>query len=151
MGKNKTKARKRIQEAKGPKGIQPKSFDYIEKREGIGIDSVACTLCGALLKKLVPLPDLGKEETINGQRVITQPVALRETNNYAEITIEFDDGSAHTTMTCRSCANELDEEQLEILYASDMEQFDKDEQAGQGAVRWELMAHRKPKGFVRDR
>jgi hypothetical protein len=143
------KARERIQAAKND--LRMKSFNYITKREGIGIDEVKCKLCGVLLKKLVPLPDLGQEEVINGKTVVTQPVALRETNNYAEITIAFDDGSAHTTMTCKSCVPGLDNEKLELLYAADMNQFDEDEKANQGEVRWELMSNRNPSGFTRNR
>jgi len=143
------KAIERIQVAK--KDPRMKCCNYIIKREGIGIDEVKCKLCGVLLKKLVPLLDLGQEEVINGKTVITQPVALRETNNYAEITIAFDDGSAHTTMTCKSCISGLDNEKLELLYAADMNQFDEDEKANQGEVRWELMSNRNPSGFIRNR
>jgi|TARA_Y100000310_G_scaffold231529_2_gene234122 hypothetical protein len=142
-------ARRRINKARQDARIT--HFDYITEREGIGVDRVLCKLCGALLKALVPLSDLGKEEVINGKTVVTQPVALRETNNFAEITIEFDDGSAHTTMTCKSCIGGLSDEELELLYAADMAHFDREERANKGKVRWHLMAHRIPTGFVRNR
>lgn len=44
--------------------------------------------------------------------------------NYREITIEFDDRSAHMTPVCVRCSNMRSKENLEAMYIADLEEFD---------------------------
>ena len=44
--------------------------------------------------------------------------------NYREMTIEFDNGTAHTTPTCVKCDGTKSEEDLEAIYIADLEEFD---------------------------
>jgi uncharacterized protein YceK len=43
--------------------------------------------------------------------------------NYAEITLIFDDNSAHETCVCEKCSYNMTVEKAEIVYAIDMQQW----------------------------
>ncbi|MEE9302864.1 MAG: hypothetical protein V3U84_03670 [Thiotrichaceae bacterium] len=47
--------------------------------------------------------------------------------NYTEITLEFDNNSAHVTPMCKKCVSGKTKEDLEALYIADLEQFDREE------------------------
>jgi hypothetical protein len=140
---------KRIKNAK--KGCKCKCFDYMPMGKGFEAYEIKCKMCGCLVKKLCAIPDAEFFDEHSGQRTLIRPVILRELNIYAEITIEFDDGSAHTTMICKGCASKLKDKDLEDLYAADLAQFAKEEDHTRIKVPWRSMAHRKPIGFKRDR
>lgn len=89
----------RIKKCKCPKKGR---MDYLKSQQmGDDCDEVVCKLCGTkILNKGKP------------------------NNLYQEITIEFEDRSAHETSICKSCAqNPIDQDQLEFIYMSDINQW----------------------------
>jgi hypothetical protein len=69
--------------------------------------------------------------------------------NYKEVLISFDDGSNHVTCLCSKCAREATIYDLEGLYASDMDECDKEEKLGLGKPKWDKWNNRKPIKIVR--
>lgn len=65
--------------------------------------------------------------------------------NYTEITIEFDDSSAHMTPMCRKCAKTENKEALEAMYIADLEEFEYEEEDDNKDKRiWDIYMGRKP-------
>ncbi len=62
--------------------------------------------------------------------------------NYREMTIEFDDGSAHMTPICVKCLTK-DKDNLEAIYISDLEELDKQED-GENKEAWDGYLRRVP-------
>lgn len=76
---------------------------YIVRGTGGRVVEVMCALCSTTISRM-------KER--NGREV------LLGTGNYTEITIRFDDGSAHEACVCKQCAKSMTTEKLEYLYAT---------------------------------
>ena len=64
--------------------------------------------------------------------------------NYREITIEFDNNTAHETPMCRKCANVQDKDALEALYLADLDDFEVDDTPKDNDI-WNLYLDRVPK------
>lgn len=88
-----------------------KAFQYIEEDRG-GLNRVLCKICGTPIKDRAP--------DGRGLGVLMTLAA------YTEVTLEFDDGSAHVTPLCRSCAQSSSLEMLEACYGADMAQWQKE-------------------------
>ncbi len=65
--------------------------------------------------------------------------------NYREITLEFDNGSAHMTPICVKCMNVSGEEDLEAMYVADLEEFDIEDDTGSNTKMWDIYLDRIPK------
>ncbi len=63
--------------------------------------------------------------------------------NYREITIEFDNGSAHMTPACIKCANVSNKENLEAMYVADLEEFDIEDDGADAKI-WNVYLDRIP-------
>lgn len=62
---------------------------------------------------------------------------------YTEIEILFTDGSKHETPVCKDCvARRFSPDQLNDIYAIDMEMWATEEDLDMGPVNWDLNAHR---------
>ena len=62
--------------------------------------------------------------------------------NYTIVTLEFEDGSAHETPLCKSCAVNLTDDQREQIYAQDLLQMEEEERRGMGKVAWPVFENR---------
>lgn len=148
----KTNISKRKMKARVQKSIdrgRAKSFDYINVRRGIGVDEVRCVTCGTLIRKLIPVADMGEERVAGNKTIIRERLAIVETNNYAEIMMSFDDGSKHHSTSCTKCVGRLDTDDLEVIYCADMNQWNKEEESGFGKTRWSLLSDRTPISYER--
>ena len=88
----------RIKEAKKKTS---RFFDYVKRVEG-KIDQILCKRCRAIIRRVVD----GKMKTLA---------------NYTEVKLFFDDGSAHITNLCITCARNIEKTELEDLYCADIE------------------------------
>jgi len=122
------------------KGRKP----YVKRARGQIETAVFCPLSGNQIKGLIVLDDLQEKQRIGNTLVIRERVAVSQLDNYTEITIEMDDGSAHVSAICKSVAAGLTLAQLTELYEADMAQVLHDEEAGRGEVLWEFWENRKP-------
>tara|TARA_Y100000310_G_C20428395_1_gene690193 strand:- start:153 stop:611 length:459 start_codon:yes stop_codon:yes gene_type:complete len=139
--------RVRSSKQKKDKKDRIKRWDYVTHDNG-EIVAVYCKLCGGKTKDLIPVDRVETKKVIKGQTIIWQRVVLQSLPGFAEIEIVFDDGSAHITNTCSGCIRTgLDQDDLELLYAADMEQFAKEESLGLGDVIWEHWADRIPLSY----
>lgn len=97
---------------------------YIRWENGVAADT-ACKRCGN------PLTQGGRQLPL-----------------YAEISIEFDDGSSHISPLCTSCrAKGLDGVALEEVYCDDMKALAIEEEATKTLMRWEMWKDRIPVGY----
>lgn len=114
-----------------------RQWNYITEDRS-GITEVRCKCCGALIKKLLPDSKGEQIERREDRVVVRERLVLTTLPNYREVEIEFDDGSKHITPCCADCANHLDEELIEAMYAADLDRWQKE------AMDWDHMARRKP-------
>lgn len=132
--KNRKDCEKRIKRARA-KVAKP---DYIEEQRGIA-HAVHCK-CGAVIQSLVPHDRL----KYNGM-----PLAvMAQTPLYTEVELIMDDGSKHVTPMCKPCADSLDADKAEAVYAVDIDRLTKQEPTLVENTQW---AHRKPIGHRRVR
>jgi hypothetical protein len=104
--KNRKDAEQRIKAARA-KLARP---DYIVETKGV-TEQVLCK-CGAVIQSLVP------HETL---RFNAMPLAvMAQMPLYTEVELIMDDGSRHVTALCRPCAETLDAEKAEAIYAADL-------------------------------
>lgn len=92
------------------------AFEYIKDVDGI-IRSVHCKLCGVMIRELQPLEGMGRTRVVKNRTIVEQPVILKALANYAEVTLECDDGSKHATCLCKGCAKNLGSADPEVLNA----------------------------------
>lgn len=106
-----------------PRLVQP---NFVKFSQGT-IEAVYCRTCGCEIKHWIETdtPPL-KVHRQNGTSTISKMYVLAELGNYTEITMKFDDGSAHVTHCCRSCRDKLDESDLRAMYAADLLQIDRE-------------------------
>lgn len=120
-----TKIEKIIKKAKKR---HPEYFGYMQYTPNTKqISSVLCKCCRTPLRALQATGE-GRTYTEGGKVYIEKRVSLVTMAAYDSILIEFDDGSAHETPICKSCANKFRAgnykmEELEDLYAADLEDF----------------------------
>jgi hypothetical protein len=134
------RARKRS--AKVRKSEKLKHYDYIEELGRFGISKIKCK-CGQTLQELRPVPGMQETERIKGATIIRERVAMFTNAAYTEVVITFTDGSKHVTPICVDCVRRgLSIEQLDDIYAADMERWDEEESRGLGKVRWDMNADR---------
>ena len=101
--KNKLKKRKdKIKHNKHNRG-------FIDRDNNGAITAVYCKGCGEKIKGL------------------NDRWQLFPYGNYTEMTIEFDNNSAHVTPMCKKCVSGKTEEDLEAIYVADLEEFDREE------------------------
>lgn len=102
--------------AKGRRG-KLKAFDYYKPGDPASDVVVFCKKCGCPLVSYVPHERL---------RVNGMPLAvMAETNMYAELEIEFDDGSKHATPVCKTCIESISGDDIEAMYAADMASWER--------------------------
>ncbi len=134
------RARKRAKEAREDGCL--KHFDYMEEKGRFGVSKVKCK-CGQTLQELRPIPEMQETERVKGATIIRERVAMFTNAAYTEVVITFADGSKHVTPSCKDCvARGFDLATLDVMYAADMDRWDKEETRGLGKVRWELNADR---------
>ena len=143
----KQRARQRIRNERARN--RAKSFNYITTKRGVGQTEVRCKISGTPIKSLKVIHDLSLERNVKGRTIIREAVMLGENNNYAEIMIDFSDGSRHHTPVCKSIVNKLKSSDLETIYAADMEQWRIEEDAGGGEANWSYLADRIITGYRR--
>ena len=114
----KEKASSRIAAAKRR---NPKLFGHIKRDRGY-IEEVKDRRTGV---PLMSKQDVGEKVVVrNGKRVTEVRVEVRPTAQYAELTIEMDDGTLHQTFVAKSELNRgWGVEELGDIYASDLEQW----------------------------
>jgi len=85
------------------------------------IEELCCKMCGSVIGSMA--------EQVKGRRLTPQGwveeriLRFRRHNTYAELKMEFRDGSFHVTNGCRTCLHEnLTMEQLDELHCADMHQ-----------------------------
>lgn len=109
--KNRRDAEKRIKDGRA-KLAKP---DYIVESKGV-YEAVLCK-CGAVIQNLVP------HETL---RFNGMPLAvMAQTPLYTEVELIMDDGSKHVTPMCKPCADALDGDKAEAIYAADLDRMAK--------------------------
>jgi hypothetical protein len=145
----KQRADKRIK--KEEKKKRGKKFDYVTLDRSAGQTEVFCKISGAPIKNLKVVSDLSIERQAEGRTVVREAVMLSENSNYAEIEIDFDDGSKHHTVVDKSIVNVLTSDDLETMYAADMKQWGIEESLGWGDVDWDRLSDRLPVGYRRIR
>lgn len=123
----------------------PHRFSYVHGNAG-EIHSVLCKLCRSVMRMQVEDPDYSESRKVNGRDVIVKRMYLRTLANYGEITIEFDDGSAHVTPLCKECCKSVQVSDLESIYCADMEQL-LSEESSTAPMNWGVWSKRKPIGF----
>ena len=131
------KAETRIEKAKKDR---PGFFGAIKRNPTAQreVQGVHCKGCGA---PLMSYRETGHEEhkVINGHRIVYRQVVLGPTPQYDTLLIECDDGSAHETPICKTCKPKIGPDDLEAIYAADLEEWERD-----GAQVSESHAKRKP-------
>ena len=130
-------AQKRIDKALGKVKLKAGKYVAYHPESPGTIEAVLCKFCGARIKGWV-----SQERYQNRMSLLALPL-------YEEVTIEFDDGSAHVTPMCSKCADTLDAEKVEAAYVADMQEFAEAEGKGAGAVNWKMFQDRKITGFKR--
>lgn len=133
------RAFKRIEDAHAKREIG----SYVHWGE-TGIEEVICKECGTPLRGYVPLPTHRERRTIDGKETVFERMVFATFAAYTEVTIDFDDGSHHVTITCKDCAQKLTLEDIEWHYATDMYEMDVETK---GEMKWQFYADRKPVAF----
>ena len=129
--------RNRIQKALGRKPSLAQSALQLHKDDPLFLEAVYCPICRRKIRTLVP-----HDRYPNRMIMVSLP-------GYEQITIEFDDGSAHVTPICSTCAASLDVDDLDDLYAADLQDFESIQQKGGGTVNWQPHLIRKPTRYKR--
>ena len=106
-----------------------KHYCHYSSHDHCTYEKVCCKLCGCTIRSLVPHEKTGQLIMVNCP-------------NYTIVTLEFDDGSAHETPLCKSCAINLTDDQREQIYAQDLLQMEEEERRGMGKVAWTVFQNR---------
>jgi len=126
---NKDKLKARKDKIKNNRGYRK----YIDRHPTIPnlLTAVYCKGCGSQIKGL------------NSENMLVPYW------NYREMTIEFNDGSAHMTPICVQCMNINDKDTLEAMYISDLEEFDIDDD-GKNENVWDVFLERIPNKIAKE-
>lgn len=85
------------------------------------VEELFCKLCGSSIAGY--RASLDKGSSVDGQIMGTRTVRFMRSSIYAEMKIEFEDGSFHVTSGCSNCLNpNLSKAHLKELHVADMEQ-----------------------------
>lgn len=122
-----------------------KNFKAITRKKNY-IEQITCRTCDAIIRKLVPDDRFREVKVIGGQRTVFERLIPVNTEQYCEIEMEMDDGSSHVATTCKSCARSLSPDALKDMYASDLDDFNDEEEAGFGEVPWNFIGDKVPTG-----
>jgi hypothetical protein len=114
----------RVAAARKQRGKKKFKEEYFDENTGM----LYCKLCQSKLRAA---------RQIEGRAVMV------ETANYREITIKFDDGSVHETALCKKCAYNISTQDSELVYALDLEQWNKEDDGKVKRVSWETLADKK--------
>jgi len=106
-----------------------KHYCHYSPHDHCTYEKICCKLCGCTIRSLVPHEKTGHLIMVNCP-------------NYTIVTLEFDDGSAHETPMCKSCAVTLTDDQQEQIYAQDLLQMEEEERRGMGSVAWSVFQNR---------
>lgn len=140
----------RINKEKGKRPGVVKSHILRHPADFFTVQGCLCPLCETPIRGLVEADGMRTIRRSKGQTVIEKPMVLACLASYAEVTIEFDDGSKHVTGICKSCIEEgLTAEDLEAVYAADLLEMATIEQNGGGRAPWKILSDRKPMSFKR--
>jgi len=120
-----------------------KKPDYLEFHPQLGLMKIYCKWCGGVIQQFRDLPGAESVSISNGQPIKTKRVVLAANSSYTEVEMTFTDGSKHITPICKECAKTgISTEELNNIYAADMEAWDEEEKRGNGKVSWEYYASR---------
>ena len=134
------KLEQKISDAK--KNASIKKADYVKRgRQAKSSDAVYCKLCGDKIAGYILDDSFSEATRANGQTIIRERMIWAEFPNYAELEIEFDDGSKHVTPACRRCANQ--NHSAEVLDAVHMVDVGRWKELGQ--TEFSLVENRKAK------
>jgi hypothetical protein len=96
-------------------------------------DCIKCKLCSTPIRR---------------KKKIGDGFVMAELGNYKEITLEFDDNSAHETCVCSECSYNIDIDKAQFLYQCDLAQWRKEgfpDQISKGY--WQSLEARTVTGF----
>lgn len=144
----KDKAVDRVAKSKVKHGARLAAWNYVVDNERGYREAVLCKKCGAKLSALVEHEHGGYSRVEGGQLVKYRFLVMAQLSTADSVVIEFDDGSAHETPICKRCKSKLDVDDLEALYAADLEQVMKVDRADR--LPYEKWAERKPVGVRAD-
>jgi|SRR4249919_4089527 hypothetical protein len=117
--------------------------NYITYGDNYEIAEIFCKICGAAIGGLTSKMIGRRLDPATKKWIETEEVRFRRFGNYAELKIEFEDGSAHVTNGCSKCMHEnLTPEELDALHQADLS-VDKTEYPGR-----DLHLGRKAKGVL---
>lgn len=109
-----------------------------------GIEEVLCKECGTPVRGLVVHPGHSERRSINGKDTVFERMVMATFPEYTEITIDFDDGSHHVTVSCSKCAQSMTLADVEWHYCTDMLEMDIE---SKGELAWQYFADRLPVAF----
>jgi hypothetical protein len=86
------------------------------------IESMFCKLCGSEIGSIKDLTQGRRFDKSTKTWIEERIRQFRRNSNYAEMKIEFDDGSCHVTNGCRRCMqSSLDSDALNELHNADLD------------------------------
>lgn len=91
-------------------------------------ETIYCKLCSDPVRSM---------KEINGRP------QMAELGNYKEITLLFDDNSAHETCICRKCSYTMDIEKASFLYRCDLKQWEREGMSSISKGYWKSLEARK--------
>ncbi len=112
------------------------------------VQSIHCKLCDVAIKEQREDPNWEQTREIRGQIIKYKRLIPHSLSDYREITIQFNDGSAHVTSICAPCLSSLDGGKLERLYQGDLAQWLYEAEIGMGDLDWEYVADREITGYT---
>lgn len=124
--------------------VKLKCPDYVQFDSFGNIEHIVCKLCGTTIAGMQDM-EQGKELDKKTKTWIKTVVRqFRRFPNYAEVKIEFEDGSAHVTNLCDRCAQEnIEPDILKAIYNADIDMEEK-----QGNKHTALLRKRVPSRVV---
>jgi len=98
------------------------------------VEHVFCKMCGTPIKGIKADPK--RKYSYDGKDYMIG--LLVDYPEYTEVEIKFEDGSAHTTPLCKTCASRLTTIDAECVYAADMLEWEKED----WVTNWEYYCNR---------
>lgn len=102
------------------------SPEYVTFQNG-NITSILCKVCGVTIRKLIASEQHEEITRVGNRTVIRERLVLASLPNYREVLLKCDDGSAHVTPVCDSCAPRLNDAGIrEECYAADLKMWSRE-------------------------
>lgn len=138
MKDHKQLAKSRIAAARNKGGLA--AWEYVVNSPDGYVDAVLCKKCGTPCTGLVEHDRRGYTRMEGGQLVKTRFLVMAQLPAYDSVVIEFKDGTAHETVVCKTCKPGLTAEDLEAIYAADIDRLDTIDK--HGVMKWEQFSER---------